>query len=765
MAASPPKAKKIRELAMTVCAWRIAAASMLLVLAGCGGGGGGDGSTEPSADGAALDLSKDRASQGSLSLQVGAQTSAMGAQLLGLAQFGIDMAHRFARPGGPASVTAACAGAGSITLTLTDRDGNGVASAGDVINATLDDCGVPILMRTASGALQVEVLSGSASTITTDAQVRITAGTAGLALTRRPNTAATYALPPATLFGSLTARWTDSETAQQLQATSAAADDLRLASIDANPAYTDTVSKIAVMRSTRYDSASTGTSMAFIYDMGQLGGRVLVSSDQAIGGRSNATPTAGAARVGLAAGQHLSVQPAITFGFSELQVRLLSTATGAVAFSGVTLWGGEHAALTWDGRTQVGATYPTWDGYTGDYASVALDTYPSPTAELDDLCNPTPAAGVSNFRADALFLHPVAPTPGSASAALAVRWQSGAALAETQPAFKFRFIVDPSSTLGGIEDPPPVAATAVRYGALYVIRPAESLRHDARYWLQASPDGVDWTSSITRQLADGTMSLFGSTLAAFGTSKILVAGIAIGDRAVPSASRPATLQATVKLGGGQSVASYEWTQVSGPAVAIATPNAANTMVAYSDAASRPAELVTMQLKVTDSFGEVERIRTHVMVGDHLPGNGALLYADKRNSSTDAQMLMGMAAGGVERGAEPGSLILRLEQPVVGTGTTSFSLVPADQQPLRVGTYEAALPSHIPGVQNGIEGLLLVGDCLSGLTGSFTVLEVTYASDGSVSRLAVDLQQSCQAFSGVASHNMSFRYNSSLPIRP
>jgi len=69
------------------------------------------------------------------------------------------------------------------------------------------------------------------------------------------------------------------------------------------------------------------------------------------------------------------------------------------------------------------------------------------------------------------------------------------------------------------------------------------------------------------------------------------------------------------------------------------------------------------------------------------------------------------------------------------------------------------------VQNGIEGLLLVGDCLSGLTGSFTVLEVTYASDGSVSRLAVDLQQSCQAFSGVASHNMSFRYNSSLPIRP
>lgn len=756
---------------MTVCERRLAAAFMLLVLAACGGGGGTTGGsepakpTEPSADSATLDLTKDPASRGSLSLQVGAQTSAMGALLLGLAQFSVDMAHRFARPGGPASVTAACAGAGSITLTLTDRDGNGVASAGDVIGATLDDCGVPVLMRTATGTLHVEVLSGSASTIATDAQVRMTAGTAGLTLARSPYAAATYALPPATLFGSLTARWTDSESAQQLQATSAVADDLRLASIGANPAYTDTVSKIAVTRSTRYDNASTGTSMAFLYEMGQLGGRVVVSSDQAIGGRSNATPNAGAATVWLASGQHLSVQATSTLGSPLLQVRLLATATGAEVFSGVTLWSSEHAALTWDGRTQVGATYPIWDAYTGDYTHVALDTYPSPTAEIDALCNPSAVAGVNDFRADALFLHPVAPTPGSASAALAVRWQSGAALAATQPAFKFRFIVDPSSTLGSIEDPPPVAATAVRYGALYVIRPAESLRHDARYLLQASPDGVDWTSSITRQLADGNTSLIGSALADFNTSKILIAGIAGGDRAVPSANRPATLQATVKLGGGQSVASYEWTQVSGPAVAIATPNAPTTTVAYPDATSRPAELVTMQLTVTDSLGEVERIRTHVIVGDYLPGNGVLLYADRRYSSTAARRTMGIAAGGVERGTEPGSLVLRFEQPVVGIGTTSFTLVPADQQPLRVGTYEAALPSHIPGLQNGIEGLLLVGDCLSGLTGSFTVKEVAYAGDGSVTRLAVDLQQSCQAFNGVLSNNISYRYNSSLPIRP
>jgi hypothetical protein len=292
------------------------------------------------------------------------------------------------------------------------------------------------------------------------------------------------------------------------------------------------------------------------------------------------------------------------------------------------------------------------------------------------------------------------------------------------------------------------------------------LRHDARYWLQASPDGVDWTSPITRRLADGNTSLLGgSTLASFGTSKILVAGIAGGDRAVPSATRPATLRATTTLGGGQAVASYRWTQVSGPPVTIATPDAATTTVAYTDGTSRPAELVTMQLTVTDTLGEVERIRTHLMVGDHLPGSGVLVYMDRRTSPSFARKTMGIAAGGIEPQSEPGSLALRFLQPVAGTGTTTFILVPADHQPLRVGIYDPALPSHISGQQNGIEGLLLAGDCLSGITGGFEVQEVAYASDGSVSRLAVDLQQSCLAFAGTQTNTVSYRYNSSLPIRP
>ena len=757
---------------MKVYGGMAAAASVAVLMAACGGGGGGGGTggtvpeapdtSSPGPDAATLYIFREQTGK---ALQVASQSTAMGAQLLGLAQFGIDAAHRLATPGGPQRVTATCARTGTVTLTLTDRDGNGRATAGDLITAVLDNCGMPVLMRTATGSVQVELIAGSAPTLASDTQVRITVGAGGLALSRSLYVAGLYDLPPATLTGSLVAQWGSSETGQQLRALSTAADDVRLASTAVGVPHTDTVRKIDVTRTVRHDLASAGTAMAFVYEMGELGGRVVVGSAQPLGGRANATPSVGVVSIGLAGGQSLRVQPVQDFGPARMQASLLTTSSGGTVASAALGWRSDHAALAWDGRQPVASGYPVLDGFSGDDVEIAPDTYPSPTSELDALTNQNPVAGVSTFRADALFLHPVLPAAGSASAALAVRWQSGQALADAQPAFRFRFVVDPSSTLGGIEDPPEVAATAVRTGALYVIRPAESLRHGARYWLQASPDGVDWTSSITRTLADGSKSLIGATLASFGTPATLVAGIAAGDRAVPAATRPATLQATTTLGSGQAVASYQWTQLSGPPVTIAAPMAATTTVGYADSAPRSAAPVVLQLTVTDTLGEVERIRTELMVGDTLPGAGVLLYVDSRTSPTFGRKTMGLAAGGVELTSEPGKLALRFLQPVAGTGSTTFELAPADGLPLRVGRYDNAVPSHVAGLQNGIEGLLLRDDCVGSVSGSFNVQDVAFAANGAVLRLAVDVQQSCQGFAGLRTNVVSYRFNSSIAIRP
>lgn len=722
-------------------------------LAACGGGGGGGASTEPPVDSDAptFQFSERFVEQRASDLSI--EVLDNGSRLLRYAQFATDIAHRFAGPGSPASVTANCAYTGRITLQLDDRDGNSRASAGDAITAVLDNCGVPALARAATGTLRVDIVSATPSTDVA-LQARLTVvDTLRIAAFGGPNIGP---IVPGTLRGSMDVQWSETATGAQLRAVSAAQDDLRFTAIYDGIESTDAFRKIDVSQTLRYDIASITSSMAFLFDVGSRGGMLRVRSPQPFQGDLNALPKQFRIDADIARGRVLRSERYVDNGFIWTNTLVLE-ANGLPSSSNNRAWG-SFLSLMKDPRDAV--TFVSTSDKGGGQVSMAPWRDARATLEIDYACWQNTGAGP--VRADALFQKPVAGQPALTAPGSLLKVQFGRAIADT-PELRFRLadaeeVVDPRFPTWNVD------ATTVRHGAYFEIRPAGPLRQGRTYYLQSSYDGNTWAGErIVRDPAGSIVNLGDANVAVLYTDTALIASAIYSDFATVAASAPARLRSGIALRDGQTISSYRWQQISGVPLVFSAPQAAQTDAIVEATGPSAVGDALVQLTVTDSLGNTDRLRIAMKAGDHAP-QGAVLYTETRAGLLAPRREMITGAGSVFYGPEPGRVLPRVPGPTEGGTGANFSVTPANGGRLAVGVYANTVMSSAPGAQNGLIANVYCNTPGSPVSGSFEVLDVAYANDGTISRLAIDFMQQCDA--GLAEFQRgSYRLNSALPLRP
>jgi hypothetical protein len=684
---------------------------------------------------------------------LGDQALASAALMLQLAQFGVDVVQRVAAPGASAPAAIRCAGSGTLTLTLDDRDRSGGVSAGDIVSAVMARCGVPVLQRAATGTLRVEVLSGSPAATEPGLSARLSLGD-GVVLGAAFGTPyrATTALPEATLLGSLEVRHMASDTAATLRASSSAADDLRMGAL--------LWRKLAVERVVRYDDASITSTASMVLFTGNLGGQVQVSTPQPLTGDLNSQPTSGTLEARAANGRILRVKPlAGVFGFMGHDI---VGASGQVLESGRMLWTSDSDALAWDGQRPVGSSYPV--AYGGRFDRLVVPEYNGRVSPLDAyqlFGFPPTGSPLGAADVDPIFQRPVLAQPGITQAGTVLRWQLGSALLDEQPTLSFRFVDDDGAN-DVLSPRGPVAANVSRKGALFLIRPVESLRHGAQYRLQASADGVQWEPATPRTLRrrDGGTVVAEGTLLSFYTPGLLGVNLDRQNTTVLGPDDTTELNVTVDLRLGQSLASVRWTQLSGEPLILDTPAALRTRVRYAAGTPREFGAALVMLTVVDSLGYEERTPVVVRAGDSALNSAALVTFGSL-SSLPGRVFRGMAVGPggvVMNSPSPGLVHLQVQGPL---GSRALFLAAPDGAPLALGTYDnASFVSPVPGrpVMS-----CMVSACQPPSTARFTVLDIAYAPDGSIARLAVDYEQADRG-AVVEVNRGSYRWRSAVPVQ-
>lgn len=715
-----------------------------LVIAGCSGGGSDNGSEDKPigprySEDAAATLARDALEHSG--------------RVLDFAQFATDIVHRFVEAGSPAAVSAKCAYAGSVALRFDDRDSNGRASAGDSLTAVLSGCGLPLMQRALTGSLRVDLLPGTGEP-ETHLEARVTLLDEGVQVESWKGSNVGEVIP-GKLAGSFDVRWTESADAARLDALSSVADDLRFATVRDGRAWTDRLRQLEISQTARYELASNVASVAFTLDYGSVGMDFRITSPVPLKGGLHVPPREMRIQMQLPSGQHIRIErQTILSTVPQVSARLVE-ASGQVSFELVQSWR-PLTSLVRDARRA--SFVPT---FTDVPSSVVLMPWRGALAgEIDRACEQQPVAGVSTFRADALFQRPVKPQPALSDDGARVHLQFSEPLAETMPSLHFRF--SDMEGPGRPEEPNwPVATDAVRRGALYEIRLAEPLRQQRDYVLAASSNSSSWDKDLTVQFASGTVQAypFGWVSNAYEQGSVSAfAGMA--DVATIAPGAPARLNSVVRLLGSASAVRYQWRQLSGPALRLTTPDAASTEAVLDGTAAVPVAKAVVQLDVTDNLGSSDRFRLVLNVGNRVE-QGAALYTERAYTGFGGHRSMDVGPGSFFYGPAPGQVAVRV--PALSNGGTgvNFSLRSRDGGPLVPGRYtEFGDEPVVGGMAMGI-----VNYCFEdAVVGSFDLLEFQYAADGAITRLAVDFEQRCGSGSGESTRG-SYRYNSSLLLRP
>ncbi|MGM9485673.1 hypothetical protein ACS5PN_31080 [Roseateles sp. NT4] len=752
---------------MSIRTW-IGMSLVALACTGCGGGGGGGGTTgnnppppvetpppvvDPTAPTFRFDAHYSEAQAGDLATLV----LNHGSHLVDLAQFATDITHRFATTAGTTSVTANCAYTGSITLKLDDRDGNQRASAGDSITATLTNCGVPVLGRSATGTLRID-LTTVATTADAGFQARLAVVDAlkTTALGGGPNMGI---ILPITWRGSVGIQWTESATGSQLKAVSTAEDDLRLTTTIQGGDTTDALRKIEVSRSVGYDTASMSSALAYVLDVGGSGNTLRVRTPQPIRGDLSVLPRQLRVEVDMAASQTLRIERGPANAGVPQASAVLVASNGTAGQSRLFPWG-DFLSLMKDVRS-ARAVYALSDEGFG-FETFASWRGSALTADIDRICEQQTTPGISRFRADALFQRPVALQPGLSEPGGLMRLQFGRAIADSTPELRFR-LADEAVTTDSKLPSWHVPVTATRHGSSYEIRPSEPLRKERSYSLQTSFDGINWTGErIFRDAQNGIVSQGSESVALLRTDNVLVAAATFSDQATVAAGAPARLRGEATPRDGQAVTRYQWEQLSGAPLRLSTPQAAETEAILDASGALPIGDALLQLTVTDSLGNTDRVRVALKAGNRA-AQGAALYTETLTGRVLRRELK-TGTGSIFYGPAPGQVLPRVPGLSEGGTGANFSVTPANGQRLAVGTYANAIKDTAPGALNGLVSQVFCNAEGSPVSGSFQVLDVDYAADGSINRLAIDFSQQCEA--GLREYQRgSYRLNSSIVLNP
>lgn len=705
---------------------------LLVALAACGGGGGGSDAAAPAPPGTAVPLELSDYNIDPLARTVPGK----GEAILALGHFAVDLASRFATPGQALTQTEPCVNGGQISISLTDRDGNGVASAGDRVSAVMNACGVIALSNTITGSLSFDL--GTPTSLAGG----VVAGTVsigdGLVHDRGVTVGPTMA---ATLTGSFAVDSVRTELRSVLQVLSSSRDDLRIVQQGQTGTTTDAVRAIALAKTVGFDTALMEVSMAFRLDSEALVGSVEVSTPVPLRSYINRYPVSGSMEFRGARNAKIRLRTTdIPYFYYRCEY---VSPTGTTQFLRELLWFESTNGFAW------------WDGVLPVPWVARSGFQPNFSAAYDfsaRVINPT----TSLTARDAVFRLQFSRPPGASMPNLFYRFQDVGG----------GYYVSPNWD---------IAATSERHGALVLIRPVEPLRHAHRYFVEASIDGVHWGKDGVSLGADIVLSdeagheytLREGLLSEFTTPDTFRASIETDVDTLSAATSSLTLTAITRPADGRSVVSYRWTQLSGTPLTFSAPDSAVTTLSWGMSVPVGIETIPVQLDVVDSGGDTERTRYEIAVSDVLAG--------------DPVLFMRSSAAIGYRQPNPGHFFNPPDEvayhPVLSPGHSTFhfatidrsrhwtvTLATANRAPLGTGAYENAAAAPVAGSANGLEVRDYSNVPCTAHFGRFDVLEVQNGPDGTPTRLAVDFEYRCDGTTAPPLFG-SLRYNSRLAVRP
>jgi hypothetical protein len=692
-----------------------------LVLGGCGGGGGSDAPPPPTSGATPLALNDQNAVDAAIS------AAGSGEVVLQLGQLAADYAGRFTRAATPLAATETCPNGGVLALALRDRDGSGAASAGDTVNVDLHDCGVGLIGQVLSGAITIQVTAASAAPGVGVAGTLDFGNGASIVSSAGPVAGVTVQL-----LGTLAFDWQRTALRTTLAVASTAADDLRLVGSGNGKTITEALRAITASKSVRLDEARSVVSLALRNESDVMGGSVTLRTLQPLLAYLNTYPETGLLEVRGGGAGVVRIRPHFVTASEQFDAEFDRNGDGVAEVGASVPWlSAAQGFLWWDGKAPL--TWSSQPYSTQNYLATAFDYRITP-----------PAATSINEGWRLQFSRPPV----------------------NPPTLQFR-LRDFGSTVSFDPVLRDIPANVTQQGAHYLIQPAEPLRHARSYWLELSPDGVNWNTTVSfHDALNNTVNLNGF-VASFQTPDTLRAIITASNTVLASAGASLQLDASASISTLRPIASFAWRQLGGTPLVLSAPTSASTQVSLGTTPPVGLEKIEIELTITDTAGEIEMARFTVSAlnpvvtgqvlyfrstaGDYIGGGQTTLVSDTTGNFS-------------ANPANAGSVSYNYNDNDASSGIYWFlTLASADGSPLRAGAYENAIRAPFHDTSNGLE-LFGSGRGCNQIAGRFDVLEVATDPQGTITRLAVDFEQHCESAQAPPLWG-SLRVNSSLPIRP
>jgi hypothetical protein len=696
-----------------------------VLLAGCGGGGGGDSpAPTPNEPSPAADRTRPLALTTTNMADAATLLPGMGELTLTLAQYSADLTQRFASSGASATRDETCPNGGLLTLNLTDRDSDGRVSAGDSVIADLRDCGVPLVGEVLNGRISIDLV---AATGLPTGSLRATMSLpGGLEIVDTSRQGVVLSLQ-----GSFGFDWSPQTFRTTLSVTPSAADDFRFMAVGSQGTIVEAIHTPNLSKSLRFDQARSVISMDFVYQSDLLGGSLTVSTPSPIQAYLNTYPETGSIEFAGAGGARLRLVPNFVSASDQFKAELDSNNDGTTdATTNVAWMSASVGFLWWDG-----AVAPAWNS-----ATFSTRNYLT-----------------TDFTQTLSYATPV-------SVSGPYRLQFSREPASTTTLF-FRFADNGSNV---VYDPVlvNVDADVQTQGAVAIIRPKQQLRHGRNYNLQISVDGVNWNNTVVVQDSLGNLvTFYGGSAAYVSTPDSLRAKATLTGGSLLSATVSVELSAATSISTNRPIASYHWAQLSGTPLSFSAPDAVTTQVSWGGTPPVGVETIPVELTVTDTAGEVERVRINVTAANVTTASKVLYYRSMPGDYIGAGQTEVLAETTGSWGSMPvnsGYVALSYTGNSLSSGSWWYlNFATADGTPLKVGSYENAVRAPFHGGNNGLE-MTGSGRGCNQIAGRYTVLEVQTDGSGIITRLAIDFEQHCEGPQAPPLYG-SLRINSTIAI--
>lgn len=286
--------------------------------------------------------------------------------------------------------------------------------------------------------------------------------------------------------------------------------------------------------------------------------------------------------------------------------------------------------------------------------------------------------------------------------------------------------------------PADIPATVTVDGGLVTATPSTQLVPGAGYELRFS-GGYGLSIHDTGGNMLSIPSFAGTVVQTVGAS--LVAG---GAPVLLGSSATLVLDAGGSTANGTPVASTHWRQLSGPQLSFSDPNAARVTVAPAGATNGTA---VVELEVANAAGDVDRKQISLTVAGDI-AQAFVITASKNGAPMTVATNFDPSAGGYVTASQGNTVLDVLLSPQrFLAGLTGGQ------------TWQTGLQlTYGRGNTSGVTGSGWLG-CI-GSSGSFSVLDYALDASGNVTRLALDVDDTCDTTVTRA----SIRYHSTLPVR-